>query len=332
MFFMEQYFINHAIHKYVKLNMRGFDVILLVFIISAEQQLPCPPTHYWTEAWLDETSYPLKVPSYSDNLHVLIGGCARNIGHEFQRITRVLDEITQQFGHTSIFLVEGNSHDNTWAQMQQWQSQTPFTRTAITKSSSHHLRTARIAECRNEILQHALSISDLDYLLMLDLDDVLRPTDISPVFDYKLTDWEVQTVNRKYYYDLWALRDPMTQDYDRWRLHDKFRRHYPGAQRLFDNGFKVFPDLYHDRHGLIPVKSAFCGAAIYNVTFLRTAPCRYQGVFETEKWGYADVVDGPSKTKRNRGSQINEICEHVPFHNCLRDHCARIFINADWWM
>jgi len=311
-------------------------LFFLLLIHSAYTTIPCPLSHYWSDVWHDEDSIPKSQihTESSKNYKVLLAGCAKNIESQIDRIRPILNQIGLQFQTYHILIVEGNSDDATVQRLNDWSAQQQDILHILQRPTQFLLRTDRIAACRNEILQYAKSHhQDFHFLLMLDLDDVLQPSpSIVTNFRYRLTDWEVMTVNRHHhYYDVWALRDPLVLDYDVWKANRQFPKPWILKQQgeLWRNWHGFYKN-YNDE--LVPVRSAFAGAALYNLSFLLETPCKYEGHLNDEEWGYANTVDGPLKLRERRKNNQIEICEHVPFHNCLRDHCGRIFLNTAWKM
>jgi glycosyltransferase involved in cell wall biosynthesis len=136
----------------------------------------------------------------------LVAGTARNITKTWDIAKLSLSRIFETIQNYTCVIVESNSDDNSLEVLQNWASE-DSRRTVISLGNLEGLRTQRIARCRNKYLKY---ITDHDYLLVVDLDDVLR---IQDTFKEQLescflrNDWDAIGSNRLYkYYDLWALR------------------------------------------------------------------------------------------------------------------------------
>jgi hypothetical protein len=141
-------------------------------------------------------------------------------------------------------------------------------------------------------------------MIVIDLDDAnytpLDPNGILSCFNY--SNWDVMVANSgngSKYYDVWALRD-QNCNYDCWS------KVYSDPSIPFDEAVKKYVKA-HQRvipktDPLHPVDSAFNGLAIYKVSAIKPC-CHYFG------------------------GTTSEVCEHVHFHQCLKSHGAKIFLN-----
>ncbi|CAF1651617.1 unnamed protein product [Adineta ricciae] len=124
-------------------------------------------------------------------------------------------------------------------------------------------------------------------------------------FQYDPNQWSVMTAttNDKYY-DIWALRtlSDSVMNYDVWHQVWKLEgssEHYC-SQSIIDQIIGIHTKHIPIERGLIEVRSAFGGAALYKTN--STFECKYNGKGFT--------------------------CEHIQFHLCIREkHQGRIFIN-----
>ena len=129
---------------------------------------------------------------------------------------------------------------------------------------------------------------------MLDMDDINSSGKFVDSIEtsFKYDDWNVLAGNQTgNYYDIWALRQPGYIDYDCWKDHRG------------DETQKIIEGTHYESKGLIPVKSAFGGIAIYKID--KIGECKYVG----------EYADG------------TEQCEHVEFHKCIKN----VFINTDFY-
>ena len=147
-------------------------------------------------------------------------------------------------------------------------------------------------------------------MIMIDLDDRLFSgkiiNSISSCFGFDVNQWDVLTGNQsKVYYDIYALRIKNMIEYDflqeimkiKKKISERRRRKLT-YQILNRFNHPPMPPSY-----LVPVESAFGAASIYKSSSIRDA--KYIGM----------------------NGNI-PICEHVPFHERIRVHGGRIFINS----
>ncbi|CAF1182512.1 unnamed protein product [Didymodactylos carnosus] len=172
-------------------------------------------------------------------------------------------------------------------------------------------RAVRIAYCRNHLLETARKngwLAKAAYYLVLDVDvnanNILTLQNFLTNFEYDLSDWDVMTASQVMgYYDIWALRTKKVVNYDCWKMVGYYRDKLGYCQKSLVERFVLAHKHTIPRdHKLIEVQSAFGGFAVYNTRYLNG--CIYSG------YEYQD-----------------SICEHVPFHECIRRNGGRIFIN-----
>lgn len=165
-------------------------------------------------------------------------------------------------------------------------------------------RVERLAYIRNRLLHYVPSF--FDYMLMVDLDDVFLAPPSKEAFEscFTLKSWDVMTANgRGSYYDIWALRVPGLIEFDCWtRYYQLLRQGVPKQQATYE-AIEKYKDIMATMNQILPVFSAFNIGILCKVSAIHPC-CRF-----------CASVNGA------------EICEHVPFQNCLRSHGARILFN-----
>ena len=261
---------------------------------------------------------------------ITVIGAVRNGEKFLDRIFRnILQIITDHFDgkNYQIIIYENDSTDRTRDILQQYaQTILPnhlslIQETGLDKRFPY--RTQRLSYIRNRLLKEALSTPSQSnsYLLILDMDDVNGETmDIATtfhnIFDFSDNSiWDVQTIHqRKHYYDIWALRKRGYLESDCWQNY--FRDVQSGIDPTTAHQVHIgkYQTPYKLTKGLIPVTSAFGGAAIYKMDLLKAIPLeslpQYVGLTSDHK---------------------GETCEHVAFHEALVHlHKFRIFINPLW--
>jgi len=229
----------------------------------------------------------------------LVAGTCRNISSTWDVVQLSLEKIFSVLDSYDMIIVESNSDDNTLELLRIW-SQGKENIKVISMGNLEGSRTQRISRCRNEYLKY---ITDHDFLLVVDLDDILNIQDnfqeqLSSCFSKD--DWDCIASNRLYeYYDIWALRcKQLGVTFDCWELATKYAKNI-----LTSRGFQKFRDRknYVDKFMVnipqnspwISCESAFGGMALYKTSSIKH-----------------HIYDG------------DKTCEHVEFNKGLR-----IFIN-----
>lgn len=174
---------------------------------------------------------------------------------------------------------------------------TDSTRSILTRSGRVTLldaddrggRTDRLAACRNALWRFAVRAAP-DWFVAMDTDYVgsFRAEAVFRSMD-RCRNVSACFGNTYLHYDYWALRDARYDFTDVWR--DGLWRHLSRPPLRLEGG-------------LHPVRSAFNGVGLYNMRRL-PADCEYTGRY----------VDG------------YPICEHVPFHACLRNGGASLAVD-----
>lgn len=246
-----------------------------------------------------------------DSSEILLAGTARNVGNlieaELNHLTGCLADFKKVYG----LIIESDSNDNTVEVL----SKICLVHPNITFISLGNLvkkkpkRTDRLAFCRNRIIEELRinpAYTNVNYVALADLDSVNNELTSEKIGQCWLVkeDWDVITSNQAdVYYDLWALRHPDWCPTDYW---EQIRR----LEKIFDE--KTAHDLAINSRtvhlgsdkGLIPVDSAFGGFAIYTRTAFLSGI--YSGL----------------------NAQGKEICEHVPYHEMLKNQGYKIYINS----
>lgn len=237
---------------------------------------------------------------------MLLGSCARNVRHALEQhshawVTSLLD--ANPGSGALIFEDEQRKGDpdGTRAALRAWAARDDRIRLLLVQPLLYPRwsRTQRLALCRNTLAQEAARLPAGGVFVALDLDCRPPPVpEVSAAVTVLLRGWDVLTSNTRpaaYYYDRWALRSTkLTLDYDCW--FNKSLRNARGS--CPDYAITVDPEAQP-----FAVDSAFNGLGFYRVPALRnalTAGCRY------------------------RGTKNSYLCEHVPFHLCMRTQGASI--------
>ena len=159
-----------------------------------------------------------------------------------------------------------------------------------------------MADCRNDLFQMAFDYH-FDYYFVIDVDVgasiSFEIDDFRVNFIYPSDSWIAFTATqRSEYYDIWALRIAPILPFDCWAKMTELASFYLDKNPLIKRFVKVHQKSIPKTFPLIPVQSAFGGAALYSKRFL-VRNCSYNG------YEYRGFL---------RNSQV---CEHVSFHQCL---------------
>lgn len=227
---------------------------------------------------------------------ILVCGTVKNGARYILSAYRNLKKLEKYFD-IEILIYENDSTDNTVELIQ----------SRDIKLISEHIknkvtRTVAIAHARNSLARKiADKYSCYDYVLMVDFDGPASSLVIDGVSDaidtYRDVDWAGLFAISKPYYDIWALRCDNDQfgrvDYDCW--------HESRFKGRDVNEVVTANQIIIETTDLIPVSSAFNGAAIYKVNYIQPTYCGWN-----EAYG--------------------EQCEHVSFNKSITDQGGKLYI------
>lgn len=240
---------------------------------------------------------------------VVITGCCRSVSQFIEKNILIMLEIGKKFKDYKIVVYENDSNDNTRTILN-----------SLKKDSIDYIfedgvnipnRTMRIAHCRNKILDHVNKFySNYDYLLMLDLDDVLFTgkliDTIHTCFLYKIEQWDAMFANcSDKYYDIYALRKKKYLMSCCWNNANTLQQKGMSRSMAYNECIDKYIINYPVDTKLISVVSAFGGAGLYKLKSLENIS--YHGYEESH-------VD-------------KQICEHVPLNTKLYEKGCKLYIN-----
>lgn len=235
-------------------------------------------------------------------------GTARDCARHLPAALARWDDLATLFDTRAFLVAENDSVDATKEILARWSAGDSRRRvlTLDGLDQTHSGRAVKLAHARNRLLDAVAAEPRLraaDYLVVMDLDEVsldLTPARLARCMTF--AGWDALFANQfPTYYDIWALREPR-------RSPDDFLAHIerapPGwrrlAARLRHMNWRNRP--FWPFGAPIPVTSAFGGFAIYRTGVALSAR-------------YAGERDG------------RPICEHVPFHEAMAAHGARLFLH-----
>ena len=278
---------------------------------------------------------------------IAIIGLVHNSESTIHHLLHQLQILSCPFKHVVYIFYESNSDDNTSMILQNWQQNElsscypsnnapkitkiilDLLPSDITQQNTNLDRTERYAKYRNyllrELKRYSLSISySLDYVLMIDMDIIsFLPMVTLAQMDYLLNTLEYSVMcnhgifgDKGWYYDVFA-----TIFIDgNWTRFDYFQ--WPEQRTKLDEIINA--------DNFTEVMSCFNGIAIYKYQAIEHSDCRY---IESEKelsMRYPLFIDKYLiKFKKIKENDRAMICEHIPFHHCLRESGHKIVLSRD---
>lgn len=237
---------------------------------------------------------------------VVVAGVARDCGKSIAATLEALRNASVGFRRADFAIVESDSTDETRQELNRLASEMDLSFECLGRlADTIPARTQRIAHARNRMVELVREkYPDNDYVIVADLDGVndnVTKAGIESAWS-SIEPWDVVTANQPgRYYDIWALRHASWSPNDCWQaareLEPVFGRNQARRLAVWSRQANL------PTHApLLEVDSAFGGLAIY----------RSDAFFSGQ---YSGINDGL------------EVCEHVPFHECIRAAGFRIFIN-----
>jgi len=242
--------------------------------------------------------------------NVIIAGTVRDIESYVKKDLENIDKCGKKFNDYAVIIYENDSKDKTRKLLEENKKDNYIY--IFEDGIKEPMRTMRISNGRNKILDKVREINknnEYQYLIMLDLDDRNSSGKFVDSIEtcFENMDWDVLTGNQSdIYYDIWAFRKKGLLDWDCWKeYHKSVKNGMSDSEAKQRYVFGIISKFEPD--GFIEVDSAFSGIAIYKLSSI-PENCRYEGKYE----------DG------------GELCEHVPFHKCLKDNGAKIYLNTNF--
>jgi len=161
------------------------------------------------------------------------------------------------------------------------------------------------------------------FLVIMDLDEVNGNEFNKTVLSTALLhadEWDALFFNRKYYYDIWALRYAHA-NLNMW----SFGSDSKALMSIMRNDIaRQLQRAKREGKRFYPVYSAFGGVGIYKLKYMLN--CKYSQ--------HSDFPYDPAQWLSKKGKTIigpQGECEHVPFHSCMREkNGARLVISPDF--
>ena len=248
-----------------------------------------------------------KMKKYS----VIFGGTVRNSEQFIKQNLENINKCGSLFKNYSVVIYENDSSDNTRQILNDNKKNNYYY--IFEDNIKESSRTKRLANGRNKVLNKIRELNkdkNYEYMIILDLDDINSygkfVNTIYTCFLYD--DWDVLTGNQSgNYYDIYALRKKNDVEYDCMKeVYNDMNKTSISYTDAY-NKWAVSKMKNYEQGKLLEVDSAFGGIAIYKLSSIPDT-CEYKGNYD----------DG------------SDICEHVPFHKCLKDNGKKIYINTSF--
>lgn len=253
----------------------------------------------------------IRIENFESSERVCIVGCAKNISNHIRKSLDKLIEIKQLFHPESkIIIAENDSTDGTKEILDNYKHNIDVINYDGKVTMDH--RTEKLAFLRNELINHVhKKYSHYNYIIIADLDNVIHDLNVQQfqhiLQNWKNREWDALFSNSNPYYDIWALRSKdIGIDYDCWDA-----VHHDGDTRKHVKKFQKNITFDSDA---VEVDSAFNGFGIYKLA--STKGCSYNGLTQNCSLN----MSSPCR---------KDTCEHVSFHNCLKQNGAKLFILRD---
>ena len=243
-----------------------------------------------------------------ENKTCCIVGACQNVEKFLPQVLENMNTISSWWKECKIVIYENDSTDDTPHILEEWKAQGGHRElvqeTGVAARYPH--RTERLAYIRNRLLHYVPP--SFDYMFMVDMDDVFAKPIRKESFEacFQLKSWDVLTANTDWYYDIWALRVPGMIDFDCWKKYYSLIHSGISEKDALWDAIDQFKERMSKLNQIIIVNSAFNAGALFKVSAIRSC-CKFAGRVKDE-----------------------EICEHVPFQNCLRSHGARILFHPEF--
>ena len=238
----------------------------------------------------------------------MVCGTVRNVSKTLEGDVYRLIESIKIFNKLDWFLVESDSQDNTLEVLKKLKSNLKgFDYVSLgTLSKRFPERIDRLYRCRDTYSNYVNSLgsNNYDYIVVMDFDGINNQLTNNAFWsNWERDDWDVVTANQDGpYYDIWALKHKYWNPVDCYQQSNFFSRYIQHNLAILAN-VSLKQIVIPKDHDWIEVESSFGGIAIYKKdVFLR-------GKTYT-----------PSK-------DMGVVCDHITFHQHIRSHGFKIFIN-----
>ena len=267
----------------------------------------------------------------------IVGACVRNCMPYLPETLQNIKRLESLFDEIYVVVAFDQSDDHSLDVLREHKPLFAHLDILVNPYPLSPMRTQRIADARNAILEYTdavLSLDEYPFLIMMDMDDVcVAPLRVETIDRYiDRTDWDALSFNRAHYYDIWALSvDPYLVSC--WHLSGDHNTSIEIIGRIQTHMVERLRETPPD--DLVEVYSAFAGLAIYRRAQFRE--CLYATDFplniltpeqfrQTQKtmaeWPF------PNINVFDYTGIIRGDCEHRAFHfEAIAKHGAKIRVS-----
>jgi hypothetical protein len=267
-------------------------------------------------------------------MNCLICGTVRNVGRHIDKVYANMILIAKLFNDYEIILYYDISDDNTLHKLVYYNKINPKFTFHVNKNPLHDLRTHRISNGRNYLMEQIETKKDnYPLFIMMDCDDVcdgimnvnLLKNSLRRMNEWdSLSFWGNNKNKTNNYYDVWALSlNPYVLPFN----------YFHNTVSILSNR-RIYLNNLNKRakelNSYIPCYSAFCGFAIYKTE--KFVDCRYNGSNKLTYLPKSIVAKNlriePNIIPAQDILNYNEDCEHRYFHfQSILKHKSKIRIS-----
>ena len=141
----------------------------------------------------------------------IISGCVKNCASYLDKVFQNIYTIKQKYNVLKTVIAYDHSSDTSLDILKTYKSKDDSIVIIVNVNTISNIRTENISNARNQILEYVhktYTTDDVDYLIMMDFDDVCCKTIDMNVFENAMNakdEWDIVTFNNARYYDFWAL-------------------------------------------------------------------------------------------------------------------------------
>jgi len=262
---------------------------------------------------------------------IIFAGVARDCAVYLPSVLKGVEKLSSHFSDSAFIFVENDSRDLSKAVLQAWgSSKQNFHLINLDGLAGVLQRGLRLEIARNtylEFVREHISLSQYDYLVVLDMDDVnesgVSLEKFKEALDFLAGNEQHAAVFSNQvgtYYDMWTLRhkDLCPEDIFEEVL-DYVHKHKVSDEEAYNNTLAKRIFSLNQTGDFLEVDSAFGGFGVYKLSYALRNKNPYLG----------------SKVKilSAENSEANifrwEVCEHVHFNVGIRNLRGRLFIKSD---
>ena len=278
-----------------KLQMKTIIAILLTLLCAALAWLNYIPLEH-----LDGLDLPTVQTGYKEMTkhRIVICGITRDNAVELPVVIKHIEHTGQHFADYRVIVFENDSRDGTKQVLAKWQAGNPKVH-IISKDFGNVKRPSLefMAAARNQYMTKLFNdpqYQDFDMVMVVDMDHIHGWDDRGVADSFaKIDRWDSVGSNGIYddkgtMYDLLAFRSP---DFPHRITRKELGYKTVSTECLKKYGKAFCERVYPVGSNLVPVQSCFGGMAFYKKQYIKG--CKY--------------------------ASIDNDCEHLPFHACLRE-------------